>query len=363
MTVTEYALPTTSAPAPAAAASLSLRGVGKRFGTVTALDDVDLHVDAHTLTAVLGPSGCGKTTLLRVIAGFVAPDAGTVTVGGRLLNAPGLQVPPERRGIAVVPQEGALFPHLSVADNVGYGLPRRSGRRRRRIGEMLELVGLEGLGARRPDELSGGQQQRVALARALAPSPAVVVLDEPFSALDAGLRAHLRADVRQALRASGATGLIVTHDQVEALSMADSVAVMSRGRVCMHAGPEDVYRHPCDLGVARFVGDLVELPAVKAGTRLTCALGVLGTASELPDGPVLACLRPEQLRAAHPDPALPAGVVEDLLFQGPEAMAQIRVRQLDGSGTVVRARVRSHLDVGAEVSLQVDGPALVFPSL
>ncbi|GAA2151026.1 iron(III) transport system ATP-binding protein [Humibacillus xanthopallidus] len=345
--------------------TVTLEGVTKAFGATNALDDVDLTVAGGHLTAVLGPSGCGKTTLLRVVAGFVRPDAGTVTVGGATVEASGTHVAPERRGVAIVPQEGALFPHLDVAANVAFGLPgrRRDRATAGRVAEMLALIGLEGHGDRRPDELSGGQQQRVALARALAPSPGVVVLDEPFSALDAGLRAQVRTEVRGVLRAIGATAVIVTHDQEEALSMADSVAVMDRGRVLMHGSPAEVYQRPADLVVARFVGDLVELPGTKAGATVETALGVLplhGTA-EVPDGPVLAALRPEQIRVdgrierhghrAH---------VDDVVFQGHDSIVRLT---LTGSRPTLRLAARSQapLRPGDDVAVRVIGPALAYP--
>jgi iron(III) transport system ATP-binding protein len=345
--------------------TLTLDGVSKSFGATIALEAVGLTVEAGHLTAVLGPSGCGKTTLLRVVAGFVRPDAGTVTVGGTTVEAPGTHLAPERRGVAIVPQEGALFPHLDVAANVAFGLPgrRRDRATAQRVAEMLELVGLAGQGGRRPDELSGGQQQRVALARALAPSPRVVVLDEPFSALDAGLRAQVRSQVREVLRTIGATAVIVTHDQEEALSMADRVAVMDRGRVLMHGTPAEVYQRPADLVVARFVGDLVELPGTKAGASVETALGVLPLhgPADAPDGPVLAALRPEQIRVdgrlerhghrAH---------VDDVVFQGHDSLVRLTLKQ-SGPALRLAARSQAPLRAGDDVAVRVIGPALAYP--
>src|SRR5690606_34028059 len=233
---------------------LDLRGLTKRFGAVTALAGADLTVPAGTLTAVLGPSGCGKTTLLRCLAGFERLDDGEILVDGRVVAGPGKHTRPERRHVVTVPQEGALFPHLSVRDNVAFGLTRDE-RRSGRAEEVLGLVGLAGYGDRMPHHLSGGQQQRVAVARALAPRPSVILLDEPFSALDAGLRADLRRDVRAALRADKATGILVTHDQNEALSVADQVAVMRDGRVLQSGPAVEVYRRPVDPWVAAFVGE------------------------------------------------------------------------------------------------------------
>ncbi|HEV3498035.1 MAG TPA: ABC transporter ATP-binding protein, partial [Actinomycetes bacterium] len=224
-------------------AAVECVGVKKWFGSVHALDGTDLSLGAGTLTAVLGPSGCGKTTLLRAIAGFERIDGGRITVSGQAVAGPGLHVPPERRRVTIVPQEQALFPHLTVAGNVGYGV-RKGAERDRAVAAMLELAGLAGLGSRMPHQLSGGQQQRVALARALAPNPTVVLLDEPFGSLDAALRDEIRSEVAAVLRASGATSLLVTHDQEEALSMADTVAVMRTGEIVQHGPPQDIYRRP-----------------------------------------------------------------------------------------------------------------------
>ncbi|WP_404387535.1 ABC transporter ATP-binding protein [Humibacillus xanthopallidus] len=343
---------------------VTLEGVTKAFGATTALDDVDLTVASGHLTAVLGPSGCGKTTLLRVVAGFVRPDAGTITIDGTTVEAPGAHIAPERRGVAIVPQEGALFPHLDVAANVAFGLPgrRRDRATAARVDEMLELVGLAGHGDRRPDELSGGQQQRVALARALAPSPGVVVLDEPFSALDAGLRAQVRTEVRGVLQAIRATAVIVTHDQEEALSMADSVAVMDRGRVLMHGTPAEVYQRPTDIVVARFVGDLVELPGIKVGSSVETALGTLPLHGqvEMPDGPVLAALRPEQIRV---DGRLERGGhrahVDDVVFHGHDSLVLLTLTE-SRPALRLAARTLAPLHPGDDVAVRVIGPALAY---
>ena len=219
--------------------SLSCTGLAKAFGVVRAVDDFTLELEGGTIAALLGPSGCGKTTALRLIAGLERPDAGTVTVGGRELAGPGTFVAPERRRIGVVFQDYALFPHHDVAGNVAYALGR--GADPARVREVLELVGLGEHGARPVHELSGGQQQRVALARALAPTPELILLDEPFSNLDAGLRERLREEVREIIRRAGVTALFVTHDQAEALSIAETVAVMRDGRVEQLGTPEEVY--------------------------------------------------------------------------------------------------------------------------
>lgn len=231
---------------------LVLQGLSKRFGDVCAVDDVSLTVDSGELMVLVGPSGCGKTTILRLIAGFEHPDAGTLQLAARDLH----RVLPERRGVGVVFQHDALFPHMTVAGNVGYGLRfvKQALDRKRRIEEMLALVDLLGLEQRRPDQLSAGQRQRVALARALAPQPKVLLLDEPLSALDVQLRQTLRLEVRRVLKAAGTTALYVTHDQEEALAIADRVAVMRGGRLEQVDTPQTVYHRPATPFVANFVG-------------------------------------------------------------------------------------------------------------
>ncbi|RIV40856.1 ABC transporter ATP-binding protein [Micromonospora radicis] len=335
-----------------------LSGVVKRYGRVTALAGADVSVPSGQLTAVLGPSGCGKTTLLRCLAGFERIDGGEIRIDGDRVAGGGRHVPTHRRNIAVVPQEGALFPHLSVADNVGYGLDRAA-RRSDRVEQVLALVGLAGYGARMPHQLSGGQQQRVAVARALAPRPSVVLLDEPFSALDAGLRAGLRQDVREALRADGATGVLVTHDQGEALSVADKVVVLRDGRVVQAAAPTTVYREPVDPWVAGFVGDAVLLPAVVEQGAARTALGVVPVAGPVTDGPVTVLVRPEQVRFTAGPGAVTATVLRHD-FHGHDALVGLRL----ADGTRITARIldgAAPLSPGGEVSVQVDGAARAFP--
>ncbi len=237
-------------PGPSA---LRVVGLRRTYGPIVAVDGVDLELGHSEMLAVLGPSGCGKTTILRLIAGLEDPDAGAIEIAGRRVAGPGASVPPERRRVGLVFQDYALFPHLTVAENVAYGL-RGDPDRAVRVRELLELVNLPNAGARMPHELSGGMQQRVAIARALAPRPDVVLLDEPFSNLDAALRTQLRGDVREILRASGTSSVFVTHDQDEALTLGDRVAVMVRGRIEQVASPETIYGEPATPFVATFVG-------------------------------------------------------------------------------------------------------------
>ncbi|MFE3073605.1 ABC transporter ATP-binding protein [Streptomyces sp. NPDC059247] len=339
---------------------LRITGVTSSYGRGNrVLDDLGLTVGEGELAAVLGPSGCGKTTLLRVIAGFVTPDAGEVVLGGRTISGPGVHVPPERRGVGIVAQEGALFPHLSVARNVAFGLVG-AGRaeRRARTAELLDLVGLGAYRDRMPHELSGGQQQRVALARALAPRPALVLLDEPFSALDSALRAGLRSDVRGALRAAGTTAVLVTHDQEEALSVADRVAVIRGGRVAQCGTPQELYAAPADPWVASFVGEAVLLPgSARAGTATT-ALGPVSLrgAGPVRDGEGTVVLRPEQLRLVAPDAdAAVRGRVGEVRFHGHDALVLVEV---GGAGTVtVRTPGPVEVRPGDEVGVRVTGAA------
>jgi len=273
-------------------------GLSKHFGDVVAVDDVDLDVRRGEFLGVLGPSGCGKTTLLRLVAGFERPDAGGVEIAGQVVAGPRKNVAPERRRIGMVFQESALFPHLDVAGNIGFGLPRR-GREGRdaRVAELVALVGLAGLQHRMPHELSGGQQQRVALARALAPDPALILLDEPFSNLDATLRAQLRGEVREILRAAGATTLFVTHDQAEALEISDRVAVMRAGRIEQLSSPTELYLRPVNRFVAGFVGEANLLPGeVRHGEVQTLVGRFRAVGDTLADGSrAEVLLRPEQL--------------------------------------------------------------------
>ena len=343
---------------------LVVRGLEKSFGSVRVLEELDLVVPAGRLAAVLGPSGCGKTTLLRIVAGFETADRGTVVLDGVQVAGPGMHLPPERRRVGVVPQEGALFPHLTVAGNVGFGLSRAQ-RRAGRIDELLGLVGLGGFGYRMPYELSGGQQQRIALARALAPEPALVLLDEPFSALDTGLRAAVREDVRSALRAAGATAVLVTHDQEEALSMADLVAVMWSGHIAQAAPPGELYAAPADLEVATFVGDAVVFDAVATATGADSPLGPLRLNDAAARGPGRVVVRPEQviLGGAGAEGAV-VGTVVATAFYGHDALVRLAVA-VPGGTVPVSARCQGmppDLEIGRSVGVRVVGPVTFFPA-
>ncbi|RFU19803.1 ABC transporter ATP-binding protein [Geodermatophilus marinus] len=341
--------------------SLTVTAVGRSFGSTPVLAGVDLHVPEGSLTALLGPSGCGKTTLLRLVAGFDDPDTGTIAVGGRVVAGAGRSVPARHRRIGFVPQEGGLFPHLSVAGNVTFGLPRRQRRDAGRVRELLGLVGLDAdLAGRSPHQLSGGQQQRVALARALAPGPSLVLLDEPFSSLDASLREETRRAVADALSAAGATAVVVTHDQAEALSTADQVAVLRGGRLVQLADPRTLYRAPQDLDVAAFVGEAVVLRGeVRDGVAGT-VLGLLRLARPCPDGPARVLVRPEQLRLAPPGVGRVPARVRGVDFFGHDA--RVRLELLSGEAVTARVEGGELPAAGDDVGVDVVGAGLPYPA-
>jgi ABC-type Fe3+/spermidine/putrescine transport system ATPase subunit len=311
---------------PQAATVVRLDGITKRFAEVVALHGVSLQVRRGELLTLLGPSGCGKTTLLNLVAGFLAPDAGEIAIDGARVT----DLPTWRREIGMTFQNYALFPHMSVASNVGYGLrARRLDKREiaRRVAVVLDLVKLTGLEDRKPRQLSGGQQQRVALARALVVRPKVLLLDEPFSALDRNLRGAMQVELREIQRKLDVTTIFVTHDQSEALSLSDRIAVMSEGCVRQLGTPDEIYRRPADRFVASFVGDVNALRARLESHEGATAAVILGAARvKVPGAPLGAVapgtlvdlfVRPEDLRIADDDAAAVAhGVVAAQVYQG-----------------------------------------------
>ena len=321
-----------------------LDAVTKRFGSVEALRDASLTVERGEILAVLGPSGCGKSTMLRTIAGFEWPDSGSVTLDGRAVSGSSW-VPPERRQVGMVFQDYALFPHLSVADNVGYGLPRKS--RRARVSVVLELVGLAGLEERRPQELSGGQQQRVALARALAPEPSTVLLDEPWSSIDPILRGSMRDEIAAILRAAGVTVVLVTHDQEEAFSIADRVALMDSGEIVQVGTPEDMYYKPVSRRVAEFVG----------ATNFISSDSSLARRFVKPDAQGDVLLRPELVGLTVDDSG--TGVVTGREFRGHDVFYRVQLR--DGTSICSQRPSNETVPLGARVRIELhQGPVAVF---
>ncbi len=327
---------TDRAEPPSATGSVAIDGLHHRYDADDVLVGVDLAIEAGTSLALLGPSGCGKTTLLRAIAGLERPQRGTIAIDGETVTGPSTWVPPERRRAGLVFQDWALFPTRSVAGNVGYGLPRSG--RRERVADALELVGLAGLDDRMPATLSGGQQQRVALARALAPEPRLLLLDEPFSNLDASRRAEVRTELRALLAGIGTTSVFVTHDQEEAFVLGDRVALMHEGRVVQVDTPQGLYERPDSRWAATFVGDAVLVDGLANGDVASTVLGPVPLDRPMA-GRVEVLIRPEQLRltgrASAPRdaptdqvPAPAAGVIQAIDYHGHDAVVHLLVGDL-----------------------------------
>jgi iron(III) transport system ATP-binding protein len=326
---------------------IRIDGVTKRFGDAIAVDGASLCVARGEVVALLGPSGCGKTTLLRLIAGFERPDAGNVTVDGRLVAGPAAWVTPEARRLGMVFQDYALFPHLTVAANVGFGLPRRE--RVGRVPELLAIVGLTGLETRYPHELSGGQQQRVALARALAPAPELVLLDEPWSNVDPFLRETLRAEVAEIIRPLGVTVLLVTHDREEAFSLADRIALMRDGKVVQEGTAEELYFAPASRWAAEFVGAANVLPGRVVAGRVETAIGAFPANGAGAEANAQVLVRPELLEL-QPNATGTAQVV-GREFRGHDVFYRVH---LDGGLELVAQRPSTEVvGLGSRVSIRV----------
>ena len=326
-----------------------------RFGQVTALADASLYAERGEILAILGPSGCGKTTLLRCIAGFQRLDAGEIAVDGRTVESARVHLAPHLRAVGMVFQDFALFPHLSVRDNVGYGLPRGATRKARGE-ELIEMAGLPGLADRFPHQLSAGQQQRVAIIRSLAPRPALLLLDEPFSNLDPEIHSTLRAQVANLLRENGVTTVLVTHDRADAFAIADRVAVMQSGHVLQVAPPADLYFRPAYLAVARAAGSVQLLAGMVAGGRIATALGDLACLEGSAPGPASALVRPEWI--IQSDVGVRAHVET---FQVEGAMCRSILRLASGD-TVEMLTVTGNGSLQGEVTVRVAVPVPVYPA-
>ncbi|NND03042.1 MAG: ABC transporter ATP-binding protein [Acidimicrobiia bacterium] len=325
---------------------VAIEGVSKAFDGIVAVDNVDLCVErGHTL-ALLGPSGCGKTTLLRMIAGLETPDSGTITIGDRLVFGGGTDVRPQKRGVGMVFQTGALFPHMSVGENIAYGLGKSPDASR--VDRALQLVDLEGYETRSVSTLSGGQQQRVALARALAPEPDVILLDEPLGALDAELRVRLRTEVAALLHRLDITTIFVTHDQEEAFVVGDKAAVMRGGRVLQMGTPEEIYQQPVDAWVARFVGDANLVLAAASGKTAETKFGPIPLAQSH-SGACVVVVRPEFLHLTEGTQAR----IDGIEFYGHDTSYRLMI---DGERVTVRGLADPRFSPGARVDVHYSGP-------
>lgn len=338
---------------------LRIEGLTKRFVPTepAAVDGLELTVDKGEILALLGPSGCGKTTTLRLIAGFEVPDSGMVVLGGKALTGGGIFVPPERRGVGIVFQDYALFPHLTVEQNVAFGLRRlEAARKRERTREIIETVGLRSFSKRYPHELSGGQAQRVALARALAPRPAILLLDEPLVSLDAPLKDEMIFELKEIQRHLGVTTLYITHDQAEAMAVADRLAVMREGRLEQVGSPEAVYRHPRSRFVASFLGKVTLVEGVARAGRVETPLGSFEAPGA--EGRVTLAVRPEDLMIDEAGPL--RGRLVERLFLGREGVSYL----VEASGLRLRCPGPPNgmrpPQVGEEVGLSVVRPPVAL---
>ena len=338
---------------------LEINDVSVSFGDTEVLSGISLELESKQLLAVLGASGAGKSTLMRLIAGFDSVGGGSIVLDGEILSDSLRTVAPERRSIGIVPQDSALFPHLNVSQNIGFGLSGLSKEAKaERVGELLRLIRMEEFASRMPQELSGGQVQRVALARALAPKPKLVLLDEPFSALDAELRGQLREEVRQVLRAEGATAVLVTHDQEEALPLADRVAVLREGKIIQVGSPSEIYNSPADVGIATFLGESVLVDGKVSGGKILTDLGSLSALNNVVEGATgVVAIRSENFYL-QPNPTGDSEVVGRVFF-GHDALVEVQTPKL-------RIRARSNgpfaPEVGMRVTVWVRGAVNFYPS-
>lgn len=334
---------------------LEIRNLSLSYGSQAVLTELNLEAEQGQLTAVLGASGAGKSTLLRLIAGFEAPTSGEIYIDSKLVSSATEVLAPEKRGVGIVPQDSALFSHLTVSQNIGFGLPKGSDAR---VKELLELVGLAGFANRKPASLSGGQTQRVALARALAPRPKLILLDEPFSALDAELRGRLREDVKAVLKAENASAILVTHDQEEALSLADKVAVMREGRVIQAGSPTEIYNEPADLGIATFLGDSILVNGKVENGKVSTDLGKLSALNSVADGQTgVVAIRCENFYL-QPNPTGDSEVIGRVFF-GHDAVVEVQTPKVK-----IRARSNGPFapEVGMRVTVWVRGAVNFYPS-
>ena len=331
---------------------LSIQAISKAIAGNQILKNVSLDVKEHEFVAILGSSGSGKTTLLRLISGFDSPDSGEIRIGGQQVFAKGVNVSAEERRVGYVPQDAALFPHLSVAKNIEFGLNKLpAAQRSARVAELLKLVDLVGYEDRMPDQLSGGQRHRVALARALAPKPQLILLDEPFSSLDAELRVRLREDVRNVITKTGTTAILVTHDQEEALSIASRVAILRDGEFAQIGNPSEIYQAPADVEMATFLGDSVIINGVIKDDKVVTDLGLLTPLNKVANGATgRVAIRPENFYL-QPNPKGEGEVIGRQYF-GHDALVEVKLPKL-----VIQARANGPFapEIGMKVTVWVRG--------
>ena len=347
------------------AASLDVQNVRQTFGATLAVDEVTLRVEPGEIVCLLGHSGCGKTSLLRMVAGLERPDSGRVLIDGREVVGPDRFTPPEQRGVGMMFQDYALFPHLTIFENVTFGLSKLPANKARIVAEaQLARVGLLRYAKDYPHMLSGGEQQRVALARAMAPHPGVLLMDEPFSNLDQRMRERIREETTALLRENGATAVVVTHDPEEAMQIADRIALMRAGKIVQMGAAEELYERPQSLFAARFFCDFNEIDANAHDGRIATPLGEFEAPSGVADGPVTVCVRPhgislEPVDASAPPPPL-TGVLKSRRYLGEDDLQHVVVQGLDAS-LRVRGAARFRPEVGESVSLRIDArQVLVF---
>jgi iron(III) transport system ATP-binding protein len=341
--------------------AISIQGLSAGYGGEPVISGISFELAEQQLLAILGPSGSGKSTLLKTIAGFLTPLEGSITLDGVLVSSTTSHVPPEKRNIGLVPQEGSLFPHLNVSANIGFGI-KRDPNSLTRVEELLEIIDMKEFAHARPQELSGGQQQRVALARALAPKPKLILLDEPFTALDTSLRAQMRDDIRSILTLTSTTAIMVTHDQEEALATADQLAIMQGGKLIAYGEPLSLYNNPQSIAVAQLLGEINVIPAVvEANHNVRTDFGVSVTqgSGELTPGESGALIvRPEAI--AIGEQLTPNATIVDSLFHGHDSLISVRM----DSGLVVKLREPTHITrtPGTRCSVTVTRPGTFLRS-
>ena len=300
-------------------------GLGKSYETIEAVSELGFELEESESASILGPSGCGKSTLLRLIAGLDVPDRGSVSLYGKEISTSQRMLPPEKRRFGMVFQDFALFPHMSVGANIAYGVRGSKDEKKKRVGELLDLISMPHLAAQMPHQLSGGEQQRVAVARSLAPRPRLILLDEPFSNLDYQLRVQLRRDIRDILRQQGVASLLVTHDQNEAITFSERMLLMNRGRLVQNGKPSEIYRYPKTLWAARFVGEANQLKVHHVEGNRQTPLGILHFAKISSDAAASMMIRPEEIHLQPPEKGFPGGSIVSIEFAGPVQNLVVRL--------------------------------------